>query len=47
MFLIDKYYNELNNLSYYDLLINKIINYFDSYNYIYNNFDTIIKLSNN
>lgn len=47
MFLIDKYYNELNNLSYYDLLINKIINYFDSYNYIYNNFDTIINLSNN
>jgi replication factor C subunit 3/5 len=46
MFLVDKYYNDKYYLPYYNYIIDKLINSFDSNNNIYNNINSIIKLSN-
>lgn len=46
MFLIDKYYNDLNYINYHKKIVDKIINSFDSHNQIYSNFKSIIKLPN-
>lgn len=47
MFLVDKYYNDLNYITYHQTIINKIIDSFDSHNQIYSNIDSIVKLPNN
>jgi replication factor C subunit 3/5 len=46
MFLVDKYYNDYNNISYHQSIINKILDSFDAHNQIYTNIDSIIKLPN-
>jgi len=47
MFLVDKYYNDSNYITYHQTIINKIIDSFDSHNQIYSNIDSVIKLPNN
>jgi len=47
MFLVDKYYNDSNYITYHQTIINKIIDSFDSHNQIYSNIKSIIKLPNN
>ena len=47
MFLVDKYYNDSYYLPYYNYIIDKLINSFDSYNNIYNDVNSLIKLPNN
>lgn len=46
MFLVDKYYNDSNYITYYQSIINKILDSFDTHNQIYANIDSIIKLPN-
>jgi len=46
MFLVDKYYNDSNYITYYQPIINKILASFDTHNQIYANIDSTIKLSN-
>jgi replication factor C subunit 3/5 len=45
MFLVDKYYNDSNYITYHQTIIDKIIESFDAHNQIYNNIDSIMKLS--
>ena len=47
MFLVDKYYQDTNYITYHQSIIDKIIDSFDAHNYIYNNIDSIIKLPKN
>ena len=47
MFLVDKYYNDSNNILYCQGIIDKIIESFDAHNIIYSNVNEIIKLPNN
>ena len=47
MFLVDKYYNDLNYINYHQKIIDKIINSFDTHHNIYSNIKSIIKLPNN
>jgi replication factor C subunit 3/5 len=44
MFLVDKYYNNSNYITYHQTIINKIIDSFDTHNQIYSNINNIIKL---
>ena len=46
MFLVDKYYNDSNYITYHQTIINKIIDSFDAHNQIYANIESIIKLPN-
>ena len=46
MFLVDKYYNDSNYITYHQGIINKIIETFDSRSQLYSNMDNIMKLSN-
>jgi replication factor C subunit 3/5 len=47
MFLVDKYYNNINYITCNKTIINKIMNSFDHHNQIYANIDSVIKLPNN
>jgi replication factor C subunit 3/5 len=47
MFLVDKYYNDSNYITYHQTIINKIIESFDIHSNIYKNMDSILKLPNN
>lgn len=47
MFLVDKYYNDSNYISYHQTIINNILDSFDAHNQIYTNIDSIIKLPHN
>jgi replication factor C subunit 3/5 len=47
MFLVDKYYNDSNYITYYQTIINKIIDSFDTHSQLYNNMENIIKLPDN
>ena len=47
MFLVDKYYNDLSYTNYHQIIIDKIINSFDTHHNIYSNIESIIKLPNN
>ena len=44
MFLVDKYYNDSNYITYHQTIIDKIIDSFDTHNMIYANMENIIKL---
>jgi replication factor C subunit 3/5 len=46
MFLVDKYYNDSNYITYHQGIINKIIETFDSHSQLYSNIGNIMKLSN-
>jgi replication factor C subunit 3/5 len=46
MFLVDKYYNDSNYITYHESIIDKILNSFDMHNQIYNNIFNVIKLDN-
>jgi replication factor C subunit 3/5 len=46
MFLVDKYYNDSNYITYHQTIIDKILDSFDAHNQIYANIDSIIKLPN-
>jgi replication factor C subunit 3/5 len=46
MFLVDKYYNDSNYITYHQTIINKILDSFDAHNQIYLNINSIIKLPN-
>jgi replication factor C subunit 3/5 len=46
MFLVDKYYNNSNYITYHQTIINKIIDSFDTHRQIYSNINEIIKLPN-
>ena len=46
MFLVDKYYNDSNYITYHQTIINKILDSFDAHTQIYSNIDAIIKLPN-
>lgn len=46
MFLVDKYYNDSNHITYHQTIIKKILDSFDAHNQIYNNIESIIKLPN-
>jgi replication factor C subunit 3/5 len=45
MFLVDKYYNDSNYITCHQPIIDKIIDSFDTHQYIYNNVEKIINLS--
>lgn len=47
MFLVDKYYQDTNYITYHQSIIDKIIDSFDAHNHIYNNIDNIITLPKN
>jgi replication factor C subunit 3/5 len=47
MFLVDKYYQDTNYITYHQSIIDKIIESFDAHNYIYNNIDNIVSLPKN
>lgn len=47
MFLVDKYYNDSNYITYHHSNIDKIIESFDSHKQLYNNIGDIVKLPNN
>jgi replication factor C subunit 3/5 len=47
MFLVDKYYNDSNQIICQDTNINKIIDSFDYYNSIYDNIENIKEMDNN
>ena len=47
MFLVDKYYQDTNYITYHQSIIDKIIDSFDAHNHIYNNIDNIVKLPKN
>ena len=44
MFLVDKYNNDSNYITYHQTIINKILDSFDTHNQIYSKIDSIIKL---
>jgi len=46
MFLVDKYYNDSNYITYHQTIIDKILDSFDAHNQIYANIKSIIKLPN-
>lgn len=46
MFLVDKYHNDSNYITYHQTIIDKILDSFDSHNEIYSNIENIIKLPN-
>ena len=46
MFLVDKYYQELNYLTYNSSIINKIIESFDAHNQYYSDIKNIVELPN-
>ena len=43
MFLIDKYYNNINSIACHQNILNRLLNSFDTHYDIYNNFDSIKK----
>jgi len=45
MFLVDKYYNDSNYITYHQSIIDKIIESFDTHNMLYMNIDNIINTS--
>ena len=47
MFLVDKYYNDSNYITYHHTIIDKIIDSFDTHNTYYSNVNSIIQLPNN
>jgi replication factor C subunit 3/5 len=47
MFLVDKYYNDSDYVTYYQSIIDKILDSFDAHSKIYKDVESIIKLPNN
>jgi replication factor C subunit 3/5 len=47
MFLVDKYYQDTNYITYHQSIIDKIIDSFDAHNHIYNNINKIITMPKN